>query len=143
MYVQLYCDGTGAESWTDTLAWLGSLAAATRHSAAQDKGRLRRLPRPHGRNYAQMAGFSLHADTFVGPAARDELYKVGKHLYRPSIAGKRITVQKNCRSRVELKTAWRDRMERTSEPHLSPGYGSTIISARRCRYVGPAEILPM
>ena len=40
--------------------------------ALEKKAQLRGLPRPHGRNCAQMDGFSLHANTFGGPAARDE-----------------------------------------------------------------------
>lgn len=59
--------------------------------ALEQKDQLRGRPRPHGRNYAQMDGYSLHAKTFVGPAARDELYKLVKYLCRPSIAGKRVT----------------------------------------------------
>lgn len=51
--------------------------------ARQHKAQLRGLPRPHGRNCAQMDGFSLHASTFVGPAARDDLYKlVNSHSRR-------------------------------------------------------------
>ncbi len=64
-----------------------------------------------------MDGFSLHANTFVGPAARDELYKLVKYLCRPSIAGKRVTEQEDGRFRVELKTAWRDG---TTAVFLSP-----------------------
>jgi hypothetical protein len=85
--------------------------------ARQKKAQLRGLPRPHGRNCAQMDGFSLHANTFVGPAARDELYKLVKYLCRPSIAGKRVTEQEDGRFRVELKTAWRDG---TTAVFLSP-----------------------
>ncbi len=85
--------------------------------ALKNKAQLRGLPRPQGRNCAQMDGFSLHANTFVGPAARDELYKLVKYLCRPSIAGKRVTEQEDCRFRVELKTAWRDG---TSAVLLSP-----------------------
>ncbi len=85
--------------------------------ALQKKAQLRGLPRPHGRNCGQMDGFSLHANTFVGPAARDELYKLVKYLCRPSIAGKRVTEQQDGRFRVELKTAWRDG---TTAVFLSP-----------------------
>jgi len=85
--------------------------------ALQNKAQLRGLPRPHGRNCAEMHGFSLHANTFVGPAARDELYKLVKYLCRPSIAGKRVTEQEDGRFRVELKTAWRDG---TTAVFLSP-----------------------
>ena len=85
--------------------------------ALQKKAQLRGLPRPHGRNCGQMDGFSLHANTFVGPAARDELYKLVKYLCRPSIAGKRVTEQHDGRFRVELKTAWRDG---TTAVFLSP-----------------------
>ncbi len=46
--------------------------------ALQNKAQLRGLPRPHGRNCAEMSGFGLHANTFVGPTARDELYKLVK-----------------------------------------------------------------
>ncbi len=81
-------------------------ASASPDEALQHKAQLRGLPRPHGRNCGQMAGFSLHANTFVGPAARDELYKLVKYLCRPSIAGKRVTDQHDGRFRVELKTAW-------------------------------------
>ena len=55
-----------------------------------------------------MDGFGLHANTFVGPGARDELYMVVKYLCRPSIGGERVTEQHDGRFRVELKTAWRD-----------------------------------
>jgi hypothetical protein len=85
--------------------------------ALEKKAQLRGLPRPQGRNCAQMDGFSLHANTFVGPAARDELYKLVKYLCRPSIAGKRVTEQEDGRFRVELKTAWRDG---TTAVFLSP-----------------------
>ena len=85
--------------------------------ARQNKAQLRGLPRPHGRNCAQMDGFSLHANTFVGPAAREELYKLVKYLCRPSIASKRVTEQEDGRYRVELKTAWRDG---TTAVFLSP-----------------------
>ena len=85
--------------------------------ALEKKAQLRGLPRPHGRNCAQMDGFSLHANTFVSPAARDELYKLVKYLCRPSIAGKRVTEQEDGRYRVELKTAWRDG---TTAVFLSP-----------------------
>ena len=51
--------------------------------ALKNKAQLRGLPRSQGRNCAQMDGFSLHANTFVGPAARDELYKlVNSHSRR-------------------------------------------------------------
>ena len=85
--------------------------------ARQKKAQLRGLPRPHGRNCAEMNGFSLHANTFVGPAARDELYKLVKYLCRPSIAGKRVTEQEDGRYRFELKTPWRDG---TAAVFLSP-----------------------
>ncbi len=85
--------------------------------ALQNKAQLRGLPRPHGRNCAEMHGFSLHARPFVGPAARDELYKLVKYLCRPSIAGKRVTEQADGQFRVELKTAWRDG---TTAVFLSP-----------------------
>ncbi len=98
-------------------------ASASPDEALQHKAQLRGLPRAHGRNCGQMHEFSLHANTFVGPAARDELYKlVNSHsrrhaarslrsprepfLCRPSIAGKRVTEQHDGWFRVELKTAW-------------------------------------
>ena len=56
-----------------------------------------------------MDGFGLCANTFVGPAARDELYIVVNYLCRPSIGGKRVTEQHDGRFRVELKTVWRGR----------------------------------
>ena len=40
--------------------------------ALKKKAQLRGLPRPQGRNCAQMDGFSLHANTFGGPEARGE-----------------------------------------------------------------------
>ena len=76
--------------------------------ARQNKAPLCGLPRSHGRKCGQMDGFSLHANTFVGPAARDELSKLVKYLCRPSIAGKRVVEQADGRFRVEFKTAWRD-----------------------------------
>lgn len=69
---------------------------------------LRLVPRPNGRNCAQFSGYSLHANTRVGEAARDELYRLVKYLARPTIAGRRVTECEDGRFRVELKTPWKD-----------------------------------
>lgn len=69
---------------------------------------LRLVPRPNGRNCADFNGYSLHANTRVGEAARDELYRLVKYLARPTIAGRRVTDCDDGRFRVELKTPWQD-----------------------------------
>lgn len=69
---------------------------------------LRLIPRPNGRNCADFNGYSLHANTRVGEAARDELYRLVKYLARPTIAGRRVTDCEDGRFSVELKTPWKD-----------------------------------
>ena len=69
---------------------------------------LRLVPRPNGRNCTQFHGYSLHANTRVGEAAREDLYRLVKYLARPTIAGRRVTDCYDGRFRVELKTPWQD-----------------------------------
>ena len=42
---------------------------------------LKKLPKPDGRNCARYRGFSLHANTTVGPAAHDDRYRLVKYLH--------------------------------------------------------------
>jgi len=46
--------------------------------------------KPHGRNGCQANGYSLHANTTVGPQAREALEKLCKYVCRPAIAASRL-----------------------------------------------------
>ena len=64
--------------------------------------------KPHGRNCAQFAGFSLHANTRVPPLARAALEKLCKYICRPAIAKHRIELLDDDQVRVWLKSPWAD-----------------------------------
>jgi hypothetical protein len=69
---------------------------------------LKKLPKPDGRNCARYRGFSLHANTTVGPAAHDDRYRLVKYLCRPSVSAQRVQAQPDGRYELTLKTPWRD-----------------------------------
>jgi hypothetical protein len=69
---------------------------------------LKKLPKPDGRNCARYLGFSLHANTTVGPAAHDDRYRLVKYLCRPSVSAQRVQAQPDGRYELTLKTPWRD-----------------------------------
>ena len=66
------------------------------------------LPKPHGRNCSQLAGFSLHANTRVPGPARAALEKLCKYICRPAIAKHRIELLDDGQVRVWLKSPWAD-----------------------------------
>ena len=63
--------------------------------------------KPHGRNCATAAGFSLHANTRVGAKARAGLEKLAKYLCRPALAAHRIERVDATNIRISLKNEWR------------------------------------
>lgn len=64
--------------------------------------------KPNGRNCYALEGFSLHANTRVGPKARVQLETLCKYLLRPGIAANRIAETGDGRVEVKLKAAWKD-----------------------------------
>ena len=73
------------------------------------QGKLRTVePQAHGRNCAQWAGYSLHANTRVGELARAELEKLCRYVCRPAISASRISQLPDGMVRIELKQAWRN-----------------------------------
>jgi hypothetical protein len=64
--------------------------------------------KPNGRNCATLDGFSLHANTRVGPRARKQLEELCRYLLRPGVPAKRIALTDAGKVRITLKTPWRD-----------------------------------
>jgi len=79
---------------------------------------LNKLPKPDGRNCARYLGFSLHADTRVGPAAHADRYRLVKYLCRPSVSAQRVQAQPDGRYELTLKTPWRDGTHHVPDTHL-------------------------
>ena len=75
---------------------------------APNRAGLKQLPTPNGRNCARYLGFSLHANTRVGPAAHQDRYRLVKYLCRPSVSAQRVLAQPDGRYELTLKTPWRD-----------------------------------
>lgn len=65
-------------------------------------------PKPHGRNCAQLVGFSLHANTRVPAPARAALETLCTYICRPAIARHRIELLEDGQVRVWLKSPWAD-----------------------------------
>jgi ribosomal protein S27E len=61
-------------------------------------------PKPHGHNCATLDGFSLHANTRVGSAARKDLERLCRYLLRPGVPATRIAQTDDGKVRVTLKT---------------------------------------
>jgi len=66
------------------------------------------VPRPSGRNCAEFAGFSLHANTRVGEMAREQLERLVRYVCRPAIAAGRIEAVDEDNVRITLKSCWKD-----------------------------------
>ena len=62
--------------------------------------------KPHGRNCCQADGYSLHANTTVGPQAREALEKLCKYVCRPAIAATRLEQVDAATIRISLKNEW-------------------------------------
>ena len=59
-----------------------------------------------GHNCLQANGFSLHANTTVGPLARDALERLCKYICRPAIAASRLEAVDDHNIRIHLKNEW-------------------------------------
>jgi hypothetical protein len=64
--------------------------------------------KPNGRNCATLDGFSLHANTRVGPKARKQLEELCRYLLRPGVPAKRIAQTDDGKVRITLKSSWKD-----------------------------------
>ena len=72
------------------------------------RGAERWIPRPHGRNCAEFAGYSLHANSRVGAQARADLERLIRYVCRPAVSASRLQEVDGGKVRVELKSTWRD-----------------------------------
>ncbi len=74
----------------------------------KERGAGLKVPVPHGRNCADFAGYSLHANTRVGELAREQLERLVRYVCRPAIAAGRIEAVDDDNVRITLKTMWKD-----------------------------------
>ena len=74
----------------------------------KERGAGLKVPMPHGRNCAEFAGYSLHANTRVGELAREQLERLVRYVCRPAIAAGRIEAVDDDHERITLKTTWKD-----------------------------------
>jgi ribosomal protein S27E len=89
--------------------WNRAAKGGTANSAiAKVRGATASLPKPDGHNCATLDGFSLHANTRVGPAARRDLERLCRYLLRPGVPATRISQTGDGKVRVTLKTPRRD-----------------------------------
>jgi hypothetical protein len=85
--------------------WNRAAKGVTAFSAiAKVHGTASTMPQPHGRNCATLDGFSLHANTRTGPAARRDLERLCRYLLRPGVPATRIAQTDDGKVRVTLKT---------------------------------------
>jgi len=61
-----------------------------------------------GPRHANLDGFDLHANVWVGPNERARLEQLCRHVLRPPLADNRIRRLTDGRVRLELKHPWRD-----------------------------------
>jgi len=57
---------------------------------------------------ATLAGFSLHAATYIKPKKRDQLETLCRYLLRPPVSEKRLKLKNNGDVMLQLKSAWSD-----------------------------------
>ena len=60
----------------------------------------------NGHNCLQVNGFSLRANTTVGPLARDALERLCKYICRPAIAASRLEAVDDHNISIPLKNEW-------------------------------------
>jgi ribosomal protein S27E len=89
--------------------WNRAAKGGTANSAiAKVRGATCPEPKPHGHNCATLDGFSLHANTRTGPAARKDLERLCRYLLRPGVPATRISQTDDGKVRITLKTPWKD-----------------------------------